>query len=202
MKNKSLIEFEINEEKKFVIDFFEPLSNIDGCYDIKIFFVDGDMQFIVDDDTAAYIFDGLIILLEKVLNSKVLLHDSIDDKIGYLLTQYRFYSFNKTLLKNYNIVYNEKGNWVGWEHLLWGYELTVWLYNNKKGEIILEITPWYKGPCVEDGDYTLYKKFLKEYKTYCVIKLSKNLVKQWLDKAEKVLAILAENTLIQHAEKK
>ncbi len=200
MKNKSFIKFEINEQKKIVINFFELLSNIDGCYEIKVIFIDGNKQFVIDGDIASHIFTSFVYFLKKVLNNALLLHDSIGDKIGYLWTQYCFYLFDEDLLKQ-EFVYDKDG-WIGMHYLLWGDELGVWLYNNKEGEIILEVTPWYKGPCVEDGDYSLYEKFLKEYKTYCVIKLSKDLVKQWLDKAEEVLAILEENTRIQHVEKK
>lgn len=198
MKNKSFIEFQINKEKKIIINFFEPLSDIDGCYDITITFVDGKEQFLMAADIASYLFNELTFFLKKVLNNELLLHESIGDNIGYLLTEYRFHSFNEGLLPQDRFVFDNDG-WVGMHYLLWGDALAAWLYNDENAEIILKITPWYKGPYVEDGDYSLYEKFLKEYKTYCVIKLSKDLVKQWLDKAEAVLAILEENTQIQHA---
>lgn len=203
MKNKSLIEFEINKEKKVVVNFPEPLLDVCGCYYITITFIDGQEQFRMVYDTALNPFRELIAFLKKALNNELLLHSSIGDNIGYLLTECRFHSFNKDLLAKDRFVFDKDGWWVGWHYLLWGDARAAWLYNDKNGAIILKITPWYRGPYIEDGDYTLYEKFLKEYKTYCVIKLPKDLIKQWLDKAEKVLAILEKNTRMQHgAEKK
>lgn len=197
MKNKSFIEFEINKEKKIVINFFEPLLGVCGCFHITVTFVDGKEQFLMAEDVASYLLKELIFSLKKALNNKLVLHNSISNKIGYLWIQYCFYSFNKNFLKRH-LVLDKDGWWIGGQHLLWAYDLGMWLYNNDKEEIVLEITPLYKGPSVEDGGYALYEKFLNEYKTCCVIKLPKELIGQWLDKAEKVLAILEENTRLQH----
>ena len=90
-----------------------------------------------------FLRNGLAVFQETLgdaIADRFKLHSSIAKDIGYM--------WNEELNETSGLVYKDSGFWVGCDHLVWtnrGYEYlktATWLYNNEKGEIILEITPF------------------------------------------------------------
>ena len=64
-----------------------------------------------------------------------------------------------------------------------------WLYNNKEGNIIFEITPFYPWHNVTkkaNPEKISYKKWIKDYKAVVKTIIPKENLKQWITQAEEV----------------
>ncbi len=121
-------------------------------------------------------------LLRKALANNLKLDSSIDKNIGYF--------FNQDLHEGRgNLKYEKFGEiefWVGQSYQLWAYRSASWLYNNKHGDIVFEITPLYL-PENQNFDQQKYQEFMKNYAPICTKIIPQSIVESWLQKAECIL---------------
>lgn len=129
--------------------------------------------------TNMYIFAKL---LRKALSGTLQLDASIQKNIGYL--------YNQDLHEERgDLKYEDFGAlafWVGQSYQLWAYQSASWLYNDKNGDIVFEITPLYI-PKKQNFDVQEYQDFLKNYAPILIKIISKATAQELLHKAELIL---------------
>lgn len=201
--DKHEILFKINEVEKVIIELKEPLEMVHCCYEVPIVLAKEEKKYIVAYDSIKSNMESLDIVFTKALQNQLQLHSSIQGNIGYLFTHYKFYGFNREKLESLGLVFeHDSGDWVGENHLLWAYDIAVWVYNDSDGSIILEFTPWYFGKNymyddddngIDDEDYSEYEQFLKNYRSLFSIKLSHETAQLWLDQANNIVQQIEKN---------
>jgi len=171
------------------------------CTNLKIYF-QNQSTLCIDTNEAGEIFRSLISHLEKAVDNKLQLHESLTQNIGFMYNEY----FDNRLESM--MVYSEdksKKHWVMYDYKMWSgsttdinNRITTWLYNDKDGNIILEMTKTYSWFYIQDSDikrsdFVYYEDFIKDYKSlaYCII--SQEIATSWLKQAKKLLQIFAEN---------
>src|SRR6185295_2879963 len=117
-------------------------------------------------------------LLSKGLKNELQLHPSITEDIGYLkniMEKHNQQEFpDDKWTKSSNLVYENDeyySLWVGTQYLLWGHnDLKTWIYNDKTGNIILEVTPLYPDLFTEDKSTIKisYDVWIKSYKPFLI----------------------------------
>ena len=70
-----------------------------------------------------------------------------------------------------------------------------WMYNDKDGNVIFEITPfypWHGKTKKSNSDFISYKKFMKDYKPAVQTMIPKERLKKWISQAKKLKKMLSE----------
>jgi hypothetical protein len=185
--------FRLNDNDQFRI---EQLS----CYcQIPIFFVSGGQYWLSNDalpDGVRYLHK----LLSRALDNKLQLHDSIKKGIGYLdnvRIDYEYHQFDEDEDKDWEpcpeLAYELQDGypcWVGFRYnFLACSDFATWIYNDKNGTIVLEITPQYPHFDAKDTSKVRisYDGWLKEYKPLFVRIISPDIARQWLQQADQVI---------------
>ena len=191
--NQHNITFSFNNLEKIVIELEEPFEVVHCCYQAPIVLYFENKKYLLMDDAVRYRICLFITLLTKVLNNEFQLHESIKEDIGYLR--------NEEFQNKSGLVYEKSKTidcWVGAKHSLWSGEgVSTWLYNDKKGNIIFEITPHYKyhfSDPEKTPNFMPYEEWAKNYKPYLIRIIPTDVAKQWLDLAHNVLKKIDENT--------
>ena len=192
-----------NNIEEIIVELEEPIEVVHCCYEAPTVLFHDSKKLILNCDSIKSTMESLDIVITKALQNQLPLHTSIQGNIGYLYTHYKFYSCNKEKVKPLGVVF--EGNpesWVGGKHLLWAYDIAVWVYNDVDGSIVLEFTPWYFGKNymyddddngIDDEDYSEYEQFLKDYKSLFTRKISHETAQLWLDQANSILQQIEKN---------
>jgi hypothetical protein len=196
MKNHEIV-FTLNKKEKIIVELMEPLVLIGCGQGVPIFFMQGSGKVKIDSDDMRWDMNSLSSLLTAALRNRLTLHESIKENIGYLYAQLVFYGFDRHMAKKQGLIFDEEDEWVGTKHLLFAYDIAIWIYNDQQGAIILEFTPWYKGNYFDfegETDFTQYEQFLKDYKPLFTRTLPRDVAQQWLDQANSILKQITENS--------
>lgn len=194
--NKPEIILKLNNTQKIVIHLEEPLNEIHCCSDALITFHENNQILKLENNTLTFSLPTLTYLLTKAINNKLPLHKSVEGKIGYQYAQDVFFAYDKNTLEPLGLVFDKNNDWIGRKYLLWSYDFAVWMYNDKYGNIKLEITSVYKGGYFDPEDSNgveAYEQFLKNYKSYLTTTISRETAQQWLDQANDILKHIDEN---------
>src|SRR5205085_6952781 len=97
--NKQEIILKLNDTEKIIITPEELLNDIHCCSRALITFNKGNEKLKLEDDMLSCNLHTLISLLTNALNNQLPLHNSLNEKIGYLAAQYSFYAYDKNKLK-------------------------------------------------------------------------------------------------------
>jgi|SRR5579872_2427792 len=198
--NTSKLVFSLNKTEMIVVEFQDDIDKMHCCSEAPIFFVQGAQKYMLENWTLSFNIPILSSLLNLVLKNELQLHALITKDLGYLYAQYKFYSADRTMLEKIGFVFeqvNGQYSWVGERYLVWAYDMAVWLYNDGNGDIVLELTPVYKGNKFDfDGetDFTQYEQFLRDYKPLFTRTLSREVAQQWLEQANSILRQMTENS--------
>ena len=185
------IVFTLDHDNRIVVQLEHSLNDIHCCYRAPIIFLSNDVSYRICQRSIQDSLETFVEKLTKALNSQLKLHESITMDIGYLC--------NESGQEKSSVTYTEDGLWVGWDNKLWASgkpNLDTWLYNNKNGEIILEITPSYKwhNPDLDRGaDYIPYEEWIKSYKPLLIRTIPTDVAKQWLEQADEIVKKIDEN---------
>ena len=196
----SRIVFSLDKEEKIVIELQDAINRMHCCSEAPIFFVQGDQRYLLEKWMLSFNIPILSSLLNQALQNELPIHQLIMEDLGYSYAQYRFYSADRIMLEKFGFVFEKvdgQYSWIGEKYLLWAYDMAAWLYNDHNGNIVLEITPVYKGNKFDfDGetDFTQYEQFLKDYKPLCIRTIPCEVAQQWLDQANGLLRLIADNT--------
>lgn len=142
------------------------------------------------------IIDLLKILKSKLqlcLRGTMILHPSIKHPLGYYETKSYVKGIKKLV---YKTMPDGNSQWVGDQHKLFeatpGIKIPFsWLYNDKEGNIILEISPmypWHYNDPKSDETFVKYSEWIKNYKPYAITKIPKESAKQWVKDIDKLIA--------------
>ena len=185
----------LNESEGFVFKAADPIDEILFCDDIEVDLL-VDERYRLLSDCFQYTLRRLIDHLDSVINCKLLLHKSIQRDLGFLWDEYLA---DSSAIDFYCEEIEGIKSWIGTKYILFetpgSFEknLTTWLYNNEKGEIILEITPGYKwhfqDPELGD-EYFTYEEFIKNYKPILFRTIPKVVAEEWLVKLHELLKIV------------
>jgi hypothetical protein len=192
------ITFDIDNTTKIVVDSDGPLLVM--CWDcaavFTLFYKDHKPTLLTDGYTYFDIRD-LRDKLVKALNNELQLHPSITSDIGYLYNG-----------KDYNdIGFVKEGEsegvqyWVGNKYQIWHnygpkIDYRAWMYNDKEGDIIFEVTPHYPYFLYEYKKmrrYFPFKKWMARYKPYLKTIISREKAQEWLSQAEHFVKAVDDN---------
>lgn len=191
--NTYAITFRFNDFEKIVIEIEEPFNLLHCCYQSPIVLYFENKTYWFKDEVILYRINLFVTLLTKALKNELKLHQSIKEDIGYLA--------NEDLQNKPNIVRKETksiASWVGDDYFLWsGDNVSTWLYNDKNGNVVFEITPNYKYHFCnleETLGFIPYEVWAKKYKPCLVRIIPKDIAQQWLDQAQNVITQINENS--------
>ncbi len=119
--------------------------------------------------------------LSKRLEGKAIYDKSVSGDLGFLYNQYCEELINFFVGFDYSFIakLDRKA----------GTAFESWLYNDKNGNIIFEITPFYpwNDPELEkDPRRVTYKKFMKNYKPILQTIIPKESIKQWIKQGKEL----------------
>lgn len=116
--------------------------------------------------------------IPKLIDGKVFIDSSITPDLGIECNQF----FSGRQKDNLFMKYYFLGN----DHKKIRPYYNSWLYNDEKGNIIFEITPfypWHGEKKKLNPDFITYKQFMKTYKPILKTTISKKNLKQWIKQA-------------------
>ena len=191
---KVLFEFVLNKDEKIAVFTENEDDFIHCCYEVIIVLFIKNKEIILALDSIKYLIEIFNNLLKKVVNNKLMLHESITEDIGILDSKHSF--FEKT-----NLVYiegEERKFWVGISYNLWRYDFTSWLYNDSFGNIILKLTKAFPGHLYFDDETDErfdreYAKWIKNYKPFLIRTIPQKIAERWLEQTEQILEQIRQN---------
>lgn len=195
--NKYDISFILNSELRLILELTESLECVDCCYRGNIILSQGCRKISLSNDSIRYDMERLSAILKKALSKDLQLDTSISEDIGYLCNEY--YQ-NKEGFVLYDFI-DGGSDWVGYRYHLWEscknkIRYMTWIYNDKNGTIIFEVTPCYPylfcDPA-EEPDYVSYDQWIKDYKPYLVKTISTEVAQQWLEQANSIVEQIGLN---------
>lgn len=184
--------FQINDATKIIITLDEGTEDAHCCTECSAALFCNNITFDLSTHSLRDCMQDFKYAAEKLIKNELRLHKSITEDIGFLL--------NEELQFKPGLFQVKRGDislWVGYDYLLiMGYSSAVWLYNKNDGAIICEVSPKFPFSyrnSAKDEDYVPYKKWIKEYKPYCVIEASFESIKEWIPLAERILGQIQKN---------
>jgi len=201
MNKIELAVFKLDETRKITLEAHDPLMEIDCCYEGDLIFKQSEQSLILSDDVIRISMQLLILLLKRVLKNELSLDRSIIQDVGFIYNQYCHFLWSEEELSVADNFLYEDGDknkdWIGMRYHLWaGGNNVTWLYNDKSGAIILEVTPFYPYLHVdpnEEPKYVFYGEWIKDYKPYFITTIPKETAQQWLEQAESVVKQISDN---------
>ena len=197
--------FKISENKfiKIVPDYDLDFNKVTMCDDLKVYFVN-ERQLRIGQQSAGLIFDDFIECLKKAIHHKLQLHESLIHNLGFMENEYSHeYSHKNPGFIMISSPSGESSYWVGSNYNIWrtfadaNPYVNTWMYNDHEGNIIFEVTKFYKWSMQEDDlddlNFITYEEFMKDYKPliHCII--SHDVAIKWLEQAEKWYKIIYDN---------
>ena len=171
------------QEAKRMINF--DFAQIDYVSDLE--------NITLEIDEILSIMEALKKEVQPCLNRQRVLHTSIKKSLGY----YQAKDYKKDNRKD--LIYETLSNgfrcWVGSVYKLFDARTGInipssWLYNDKDGNIFLELSPAYPWLFdeVKPGEkFIKYSEWMKEYKPYIVTKIPRDSAEQWLKQINKFM---------------
>ena len=161
--------------KKKWNSYRKPIEKLDRFDEVTVLYEIKNERITLEKNIIDEILYGLTIVLKKTINNERIIPNSIE--IG-------------EMGKIYNIE-TKKKNWAidcGYNYgIFCGKNNTTFIYNNKAGEIFLEISPLYPWAYLKPkyrNQFISFVRFMKRYKTYALIQINKEIAKQWLEEVE------------------
>lgn len=188
-----------DNDEKIIIQFQEPLSEVNCCTESSVIFIQNGKQLVLSHDLFSYSVNMLNTLLKKALKRELTLHNSITKDIGYLFNQYSAITCGGKLEEPTFLSYIQRDNrsyWPGNDYHLWDKNYITWLYNNFAGAIIFEITPFYPymySEPEEELNYISYQEWIKTYQPYFIKEISIQTAQEWLRQVEYILEKMDSN---------
>ena len=165
------------------------ISKVYSCYELNFFIKKREKKTLIGIGSAGVFVDKFIKVLSLALKNKLKLNRSIIKSLGYYWNEIFANREGKV-----NLIHekNDEGvvDWVGLKHYLFDTSaddscVSSWLYNDKDGNIILEITELFKWPIKEkysekNKEFSNYINFLNNYKPTAKVCITPGYAKQLL----------------------
>lgn len=197
--------FKLDMNHKIVILLNISFKELDYCYQDPVVFIQQSDEVILSDSTVHWDIQQLKKKLELCLTGKWQLDNSITEDIGYLYNEFYQDRFRFVIE-----CIDDFETWVGYKYQVWQAHndektFITWLYNDKDGNIIFEITPFYPFLYTdpeEEKNYVTYDVWIKGYKPYFTTIISRKIAQQWLEKANHIVQQIKDNIARWEAEEK
>lgn len=197
--------FDLNDQEKIFIETEGPLEALPCYCRIPVVFSWKNKEYLLSQWGLPEDVIFLRNILIKALNNELQLHESITQDFRYLNNIFLEHNQERALDDNDDdywlpcpgFVYPEDNCWfwIGMNYQVWRHRPWVtWMYNDKNGNIILEITPEYPY-LFTNGKRKIKKPFqewLKSYKPLVVRIVPVEVAVQWLEQANKIIAIIEQ----------
>ena len=176
-------------ERLELVSLETKASANDLICDARLYYVKGEQKIQLCREPINSILLALKGILIRTINNEKQLDQSIVASLGYMQSQDyekrpRKNFVYETLLVENNETYTR---WVGRRYELYCahglYIPASWLYNDKEGNIILEITPIYQTQYSDQepvDKFIKYSEWMKNYKTLVKTKIPKKEAQQWI----------------------
>src|SRR5579872_931021 len=193
------IVFAFDNDEKIIMQSQASLDEVNCCTEVSIIFIQANKQLVLSYDSLRHNINMLNILLKKASKHELTLHSGIIKDIGYLFNQYSATICGEKLKEPTFLTYIKHNNelyWPGNDHHLWAKDYTSWLYNDRDGAIVFEITPFYPYMYCEpeeEPNYLPYKEWITTYKPYFMRKISIKVAQEWLKQTENILRKIDSN---------
>ena len=191
--------FYINDFNKIVIELEESLNEVHCCYEASIALMHGNERFDMSSHSVRDFLADLKYFAQQLVDSKLQLHESIKQDIGFLLNEDLQYKPGL-----FTIQKNGRDSWVGYNYLLvMGYREAVWFYNAADNGIVCEVTPKFPFSYrnhLKDSEYIPYKQWIKDYKPCFTTQASLSYVREWIERCNTILAKIESNIQKWHAD--
>lgn len=195
--NKYDLSFILNSTDKIVIKLEEPLTQVHCCYMTDTILLHVQQKILLSSEPLFFNMKDLSSILQKALRNELQLHESINQDIGYLLNEY-YQCKEGFVMHNFS---EESSSWVGYLYHLWegskkNIRYVTWIYNNRAGEIVLEVTPSYPYFFCDPEDepnYISYQEWIKNYRPYLITTISNETAQKWLLQAHEIINQIQAN---------
>lgn len=187
--NKDLFTFIINEHTKIKIQ--QPTKNyIFDCYDEANFiFQYYQHQYILEKTNVNNEMKTFKECLNNGLKNNLQLNSYLINNIGYYMNEAvnQEYETEEIFGPNYSILT---------DYRIWAYsDISTWIYNDSKKNIILEITPSYPYEYVEkEKPYDFFLEWMQKYKPIFKVIISKEIAQQWIKQSNLIINEIDKNT--------
>ena len=179
-----------------------PNDNIDFsemhmcCYEVKVYLV-SEFELRIGQETVGEVCELFINRFKKAINNNLKLHESLIEDLGLMYNEYSQISFHDKSKFFMIASSNSKINyWVGSQYEIWSTYadanpyVTTWLYNDDQGNIIFEVTPFYRWSMQEvelkDPEFITYEEFMKDYKPLIKRVIPREIAIEWFEQIMKV----------------
>lgn len=190
-----MVEFRISDNRSIKIYLPCKKEELKWFTEISIKYQKKDIEIdIYYNDFVCEAMETLLNLLDKAIEGKLEIEKEFVEKgIGFY---YNIYT-NKLRTSGNLDVEDPAGKFSMWStptHIGFG----TYMYN-KKNEIYIEISPYYKWHtgCPEDEteSYVTFEQFLSGYKAVDIMKIDKDTAVLWKNECQEILDIAARNGL-------
>lgn len=193
--NELLLKLTESESLKIITKNNINFDEIDFCCsELQVYFLNiKENQLQIGQESAGLVFEAFIKRLKKSINNKLQLHESITQNLGIMWNE-KFQGKS-----GFFMVPTPSGKsnyWVGLDYEIWetfndiNPYVTTWMYNDYNGNIILEVTPFYKWSVQEqeddDPDFITYDEFMKNYTPLIHRVIPREIADAWVEQAMKV----------------
>jgi len=171
----------------------EPIEKDDCefCARCDIDYVDEEknitIRFGYEDNSSFCYFISEYNFIQKLITGKMVLDKSITEDLGFEWNQFFKDNKKKTAASTYLC-------WSNSHKQIRPY-FSSWMYNDKEGNIIFEITPfypWHGETKKSNPEFITYKKFMKDYKPTIKTVIPKENIVKWIDQAQELKKTLID----------
>ena len=184
-------------DSQYIKFHFEQLEQLDPnicipCYQIDVDYVDEkqniDIKFGYTEVSHVCYFFTKSSFITQLLNNKMSLSKNMINDLGLEMNQYFEGISELDNCFNYLFLSNS--------HKQVRPYYNSWLYNDKEGNIVFEITPfypWHDPSQEKNSNFISYEKWIKNYKSILKVIVPLKNIKQWVQQAKKWCKLLENN---------
>lgn len=197
--NKHSIIFELDECERISIEIDQPLEDLECYCQTPIVFYKNTWTYPLSVEDIKENMDIFCDQLQQALNNELQLYPSINLPLGYMHNFYLKHCLEGYVDSDVNLVWTAgdvSESWIGTNFQLFGHKgLATWLYNDKEGSIVFEITPVYleEYETISEHDKaSFFDQWIKKYKSYIHRKIPKHIAYSWLRQSNLIRSYIDE----------
>jgi hypothetical protein len=187
--NKELLTFKLNDHVKIIIQLHHLINVIEASYEAHIYFIQDNHKILLRNGSVLSSLERLKTNLSKAYYNNLQLDKKLAENIGYYMNEAvnQEYETEEVFGPNYSILT---------DYRIWAYsDISTWIYNDSKKNIILEITPSYPYEYVEkEMPYDYFLQWMKSYKPIFKVIISQEIAQQWIEQANLIITEIDKNT--------
>lgn len=197
--NTLILKLSQNESIKIITEENIDFNQIDFCCsELQAYFISAKEELLcIGEQTAGLLLEAFIGVLKKAVDCKLQLHESIKQNLGFMSNEYYHNSpYEKPEFIMVSTSDDSCQYWVGSNYEIWAVSsgsnqyVSTWMYNDDEGNIVFEVTKFYKWSLrekePEDLDFITYEEFMKDYKPLIHRVIPRDVAIEWLEQAMKI----------------